>query len=54
MLVDQGTLGCGRDVASISDVLTLCVQFGKHWLVVEEHEKEGYTKLYEMPSLSCS
>lgn len=43
--LDESLTGCGRDVASITDVLIPCAQFGKHWLVVEEHEEEGYTKL---------
>lgn len=37
-------MGCSREVASITDVLILCAQFGKRWLAVEEHEEEGYTK----------
>lgn len=46
----ESVAGSSRDVASITDVLLLRAQFGKRWLVVEEHEEEGNTNLWQMPS----
>lgn len=50
----ESVAGSSRDVASITDVLLLRAQFGKRWLVVEEHEEEGNTNLWQMPSFFCS
>lgn len=43
--MNESLAGSSRDVASITNALVLRAQFGKHWLVMEEHEEESNTNL---------